>query len=100
MFRLIDNTTPERVEIEFEGESVVVPGGISLAAALLYLDAIPIRQTVISGSSRAPFCMMGACFECLVEIDGIGNQLACQIEVRAGMQVRRQLTDSSRRYGR
>ena len=35
--------------------------------------------------------MMGVCFECLLEIDGIGNQRACQVEVRAGMEVRRQL---------
>jgi predicted molibdopterin-dependent oxidoreductase YjgC len=39
--------------------------------------------------------MMGACFECLVEIDGVDNFRACQVEVRAGMQVRRQLVGSS-----
>ncbi len=33
--------------------------------------------------------MMGACFECLVEIDGISNRQACMIQVRAGMIVRR-----------
>jgi predicted molibdopterin-dependent oxidoreductase YjgC len=96
MFRLIDNTPPDLLEIEFDGASVTVPGGISLAAAMLYLDAIPFRQTIISQSPRAPFCLMGVCFECLVEIDGVDNQRACQVEVQAGMKVKRLLPGSQR----
>ena len=91
MFRLLDNSAVELVEIELDGSAVSVPAGISLAAVLFYLDAIPARQTLLSESPRAPFCMMGVCFECLLEIDGIGNQRACQVEVKAGMQIRRQL---------
>lgn len=94
MFRLIDTTAPERVEIEFDGTVVVVPAEISLAAVIFYLDAMPARKTILSGSPRAPFCMMGTCFECLLEIDGIENQRACQVEVKAGMKVRRQLSVS------
>jgi len=94
MFRLIDTAAPELVEIEFDGTTVAVPAGISLAAVIYYLDAIPARQTILSDSPRAPFCMMGACFECLLEIDGIDNQRACQVEVKAGMRVRRQLSVS------
>jgi predicted molibdopterin-dependent oxidoreductase YjgC len=41
----------------------------------------------VSGTHRAPYCMMGACFDCLVEIDGIPNQQACQTLVREGMRV-------------
>ncbi|MCP4335154.1 MAG: (2Fe-2S)-binding protein [Gammaproteobacteria bacterium] len=91
MFRKLDNDAAE-VEFELDGEPVTVPAGISIAAAMLYLDAIPFRQTLQSASPRAAFCMMGACFECLVEIDGMSNQRACQQQVEAGMQVRRQLS--------
>lgn len=94
MFRLIDPAAADLVEIEFDGSPVMVPAGISLAAVIFYLAALPARRTLLSGSPRAPFCMMGACFECLLEIDGIANQRGCQVEVRAGMQVRRQLTVS------
>ena len=94
MFRLIDNSTTERVEIWVDGQELAVPAGVSLAAALFYLDAIPARETRLSGSPRAPFCMMGICFECLVDIDGITNQRACQVAVRPGMQVRRQGPDN------
>ena len=96
MFRLIDATAPELVEIEFDGATVAVPAGISLAAVIFYLDAIPARQTMLSDSPRAPFCMMGVCFECLLEIDGVDNQRACQVEVKAGMRLRRQLAVSGR----
>jgi hypothetical protein len=28
------------------------------------------RRSPVSGLPRAPLCMMGVCFECLVEVDG------------------------------
>jgi predicted molibdopterin-dependent oxidoreductase YjgC len=34
--------------------------------------------------------MMGVCFDCLVEIDGVPNRQACLESVREGMRVRRQ----------
>jgi predicted molibdopterin-dependent oxidoreductase YjgC len=34
--------------------------------------------------------MMGVCFECLVEIDGVANRQACMTEVRDGMRIKRQ----------
>ncbi len=79
------------VIIEFDGETVSVPADVSVAAAMLYLDATPTRLTPVSGAPRAPFCMMGVCFDCLMEIDGNPNQHACQIEVTAGMRIKRQI---------
>lgn len=91
MFRVLTSSAPEMVTIEFGGEAVSVPAGVSVAAAMLYLDAAPTRKTPVSGSPRAPFCMMGVCFDCLMEIDGNPNQRACQVEVVAGMRIKRQL---------
>ncbi len=90
MFRLLDSSVSELVEIELDGEMVAVPGGVSVAAAMLFLDAVPTRRTPVSGEARAPFCMMGVCFECLLEIDDNPNRRACQVEVVAGMRIRRQ----------
>jgi predicted molibdopterin-dependent oxidoreductase YjgC len=94
MFRQLGNGSPERIEIELDARPVSVPAGISLAAALLLLDALPTRHTPVGAAPRAPFCMMGACFDCLVEIDGATNRRACQVTVRPGMRVRRQLVDA------
>jgi sarcosine oxidase subunit alpha len=48
------------------------------------------RTTPVSGAKRAPYCMMGVCFDCLVTIDGIGNRQGCLVEVREGMRIETQ----------
>lgn len=78
------------VQIEFEGASLSVPDGVSLAAALLASGVSRTRESAISGRPGAPYCMMGVCFECLMEVDGLANCQACMLSVRSGMRVRRQ----------
>lgn len=79
-----------QVTITLDGHATQVPAHASVAAALLAAGADPFRTTAISQSPRAPYCMMGVCFECLVEIDGRPNRQACLEPVTAGMQVRTQ----------
>jgi D-hydroxyproline dehydrogenase subunit gamma len=78
------------VTVQFEGERISVPAGVSIAAALLLKGAEPFRTTPVSQSPRAPYCMMGVCFECLVEVDGKPGRQACLTAVREGMAIRRQ----------
>lgn len=78
------------VQIEFEGAALSVPAGVSLAAALLVSGVTHTRESAVSGRPGAPYCMMGVCFECLVEVDGQANCQACLLPVRAGMRVLRQ----------
>lgn len=66
------------------------PVGCSVAAALLANGVSTFRTTPVSGAPRAPYCMMGACFDCLVEIDGQPNRQSCLVAVTEGMQVRTQ----------
>ena len=93
MFKSLNSAVLKLVEIELDGEMVSVAADISIAAALLQLDAKPFRRSPVNGAPRAPFCMMGVCFECLLEVDGISGQRACQVQVQAGMHIRRQLPD-------
>lgn len=81
----------ETVSILFEGTSVLVPSGITVAAAVMLAGSSHIRTTPISDEERAPFCHMGVCFECLVEIDGTPNMQGCLITVEDGMNIKRQL---------
>lgn len=76
------------VEILLDGDPLRVEAGQPLAAALMKAGLSVFRRTPVSGAPRAPFCMMGVCFECLVEIDGVPNQQSCMVEVREGMRVR------------
>ena len=75
-----------RVQVTFDGTSLDLPEGANLAASLLAAGVDVFRHTPVSGAPRGPFCMMGACFDCLVEIDGMMRQ-ACMIEVTQGLQV-------------
>lgn len=84
-------TSPTRlVTMNVEGKSVTVPATDSVAAAVFAAGFGHTRTSPIGGHRRGPFCMMGVCFECLVEIDGIPNQQACMTPVKEGMQVRLQ----------
>ena len=82
---------PRRVTLTLDGAPVEVFEGDSVAAALLGANPAYTRRSPVSGAPRAPYCMMGICFECLVEIDGIPNRQACMVQVRDGMSVKRQV---------
>ena len=49
-----------------------------------------IRETPVTGSPRLPLCLMGVCFDCLAEIDGVPNRQACMVTVAPGMRIARQ----------
>ena len=90
MFKRQFSDHEDMVTVTFEGKSEKVPAGISVAAAVLSLGATHTRTTAVSGTARAPYCQMGVCFECLMEIDGIPNRQACMTTVEDGMTIKRQ----------
>lgn len=73
-----------------EGQATKVDRHDSAAAAVLAAGLVPSRTTPASGSKRAPYCLMGACFECLLVIDGVANQQGCMVRIQEGMQIHRQ----------
>jgi predicted molibdopterin-dependent oxidoreductase YjgC len=79
------------VVISVDGARVEARAGDTVAAALLAAGLTSTRTTPVSGAPRAPYCMMGVCFECLVTIDGVGSRQACLVPVHAGMKVETQL---------
>lgn len=85
------NRLPDRdrpiVKFRFEDQPVEALAGDSIAAALLAAGHLTFRQTPTDAAPRGPYCMMGACFECLVEVDGRPNVQACMTRVREGMTV-------------
>ncbi len=91
MFRISpDARTPatsRAVSFEFEGARVSAFEGQTVAQALVAANRGACRTTPVSGSARAPYCLMGVCFDCLVTIDGRQNQQSCLVAVRDGMRV-------------
>ena len=90
MFINISTKSTHMVTVCFEGKNLKVREGLNIAVALLEAGVRHFRDTPANASARAPFCMMGACFDCLLIIDGVANQQSCMIEVRDGMQLQRQ----------
>ena len=90
MFRRMANLTRKPLNFEFEGMEVEALEGDTVATALLAQGVANLRRAPVSSGERAPYCMMGMCFECLVEIDGVAHQQACLVPVKAGLRVARQ----------
>ncbi len=96
MFRTLHKSA-KTVSVSIDGQTVSVPAGISVAAAMLLEGPKPYRKTAVKQTARAPFCMMGVCFDCLIEIDGEPNRQGCMVTVSDGMDIRRSL--GKRRIG-
>ena len=90
MFKTLPDAGTATVTVFVNGAPFQAPPGGTAAAALLLAGAIPTRTTPVSGAPRAPYCMMGVCFECLVAIDGVPNQQGCLVPVAEGMCIDRQ----------
>lgn len=84
----LERGAPVRIVIDgspaeaFEGETV--------AAAVMADRALELRQTE-RHDPRGYFCGMGACFDCVMTVDGVPNTRTCVTWVRDGMTVERQV---------
>lgn len=92
MFKRLRDLPVNRLVVDVDGRPVECVEGDTVAAVLLAKSASPYRHTIVSGAPRMPVCMVGVCFDCLVEIDGAANQQGCLRVVTPGMKIRRQTT--------
>jgi D-hydroxyproline dehydrogenase subunit gamma len=90
MFRKPPDAPGERLTVLVDGRTVTVTAGDSAAAAALLAGVGATRTTPVGHAPRAPYCMMGVCFDCLMTIDGVASRQACLVEVREGMRIDRQ----------
>ncbi len=90
MFKRLHDAAPVQVTVYIEGEPVKAAARESVAAVLLLSGPEPFGASAVSEAPRAPYCMIGNCFECLVEVDGAPNRQACMVPVAEGMRIRRQ----------
>lgn len=91
MFRLMrDAKGGARLSFTFDGKPLTGRDGDTVAASLLANGITACRETPVSDTPRAPYCMMGVCFDCLVVIDGVGNRQGCLVPLREGMRIETQ----------
>ncbi|OZI18951.1 (2Fe-2S)-binding protein [Bordetella genomosp. 9] len=90
MFRKLHEPGAQALTVYIDGAAVSAEPGESLAAVLLRQDTAATRTTPVKESPRAPYCMMGVCFDCLAIVDGVASTQTCLVTVQEGMRVERQ----------
>jgi predicted molibdopterin-dependent oxidoreductase YjgC len=73
------------VTVTFAGRTLQARDGQTVAAALTAAGVRSWRTTRRGARPRGLFCGIGACFDCLLTIDGRPAQRACLVPVRDGM---------------
>ncbi|HTJ15581.1 MAG TPA: (2Fe-2S)-binding protein [Steroidobacteraceae bacterium] len=88
---------PQPVTIHINGKEVSAYEGETVATALIAAGVLTMSRdegsNVGGGRARSPFCNMGVCFDCLVEISDAASGAepvrarACLTPVRAGLHI-------------
>jgi D-hydroxyproline dehydrogenase subunit alpha len=86
------------ITLRFDGSAIPAIEGETIAAALSAAHVVAFRRTA-SGAPRGLYCGMGACFDCVVTVDGRIGQRACMTKAADGMVVTSQPTLPLRALG-
>lgn len=80
---------PPPVQMIVNDKAIEAYEGESVLTALVAAGVLTTSRDSF-GRLRAPFCNMGVCFDCLIEVDESSSALrarACLMPVRAGLRV-------------
>jgi aerobic-type carbon monoxide dehydrogenase small subunit (CoxS/CutS family) len=81
----------EALEIEINGRTAIAYDGETIATVLFAEGVCAFRHTHQEGKSRALFCGIGVCYDCLVTVDGVSNMRACMTRVKPYMCIQTQV---------
>lgn len=90
MFRQLADPGSPSFLVYIDGVEAVARPGDTVAAVLLRTSPGIARHTPVKETPRAPYCMMGVCFDCLATVDGETSVQTCLVEARPGMRIGRQ----------
>jgi predicted molibdopterin-dependent oxidoreductase YjgC len=88
LVRLVDQDRPE-IRFTFEDREMTARQGDTLLTAILAGGETFLRESEFGDGRRAGFCLMGACQDCRVMLDGSGRVRACTTLLQPGMRLRR-----------
>ncbi|MDJ0390728.1 (2Fe-2S)-binding protein [Roseomonas sp. E05] len=88
LVRLVDQDRPA-IRFVLEGQDCSARAGDTLLTAILAGEGSFLRCSEFGDGPRAGFCLMGACQDCRVVVEGLGPVRACATECAPGMVVRR-----------
>lgn len=81
---LVGGTPAATFPVAFDGRALPAQEGQSIAAVLWAAGILAWRTTREAGAPRGAFCGIGACYDCLVTVNGRPNQRACLVPARPG----------------
>jgi D-hydroxyproline dehydrogenase subunit gamma len=73
-----------------DGAPAAALEGDTLLTAILAQDG-HLRASEFGDGLRAGFCLMGACQDCWVNVEGLGRVRACTTEITEGLRVSRRM---------
>ena len=85
-FSPVDST----VTIELDGDQLQAREGEPVACAVIANGQLIFSRSPKYHRPRGPFCLTGACAQCLMRVDGIPNVATCRTAVKPGMRLERQ----------
>jgi len=77
------------IALTVDGETVTGLAGQTVAGVLLAAGRLSWRTTR-SGAPRGVFCGIGACFDCLLTVNGVADVRACRRRAADGDEIRTQ----------
>jgi sarcosine oxidase subunit alpha len=80
---------PSEVVFRLDGEPVAGRPGEPVGVSLFRLGLRTLGWNEGDASPRGLYCLIGHCFECRLEINGMPQQRACLVPVAEGLEVRR-----------
>jgi D-hydroxyproline dehydrogenase subunit gamma len=88
--RLLRVAETDRPALSFvlDGAPATALAGDTLLTAILAADGY-LRRSEFGDGPRAGFCLMGACQDCWVNVEGGGRVRACSTAVTEGLRVSR-----------
>jgi sarcosine oxidase subunit alpha len=75
------------IDLVVDGEVVHAYLGETIAGALVAAGHRVFRHAPRTGAPRGVYCGIGACFECVVTVEGMGQVRSCMVAVQPGMRV-------------
>ncbi len=87
---------PATVTVFLDAKPLSVAADDTVAAALLTADIAQFCSAPRHGNALGPYCLIGQCYGCLVEIDGQPYRQACLTRVAPGMRIRLMTADEAR----
>jgi D-hydroxyproline dehydrogenase subunit gamma len=90
--RLLRVAETDRPALSFvlDGAPAAALVGDTLLTAILARDGY-LRRSEFGDGPRAGFCLMGACQDCWVNVEGLGRVRACMTPITDGLRVSRRM---------